>query len=374
MLELRPFQKQALALLQNPGHILAIAPTGSGKSLIIERRARCAGTRTLLISPLIALSRQHADKLGASGLKVQNGPLNGTKYNSTPDVWILSPESLTLPATQERLRLWNPNFLAVDECHCLWEWGQSFRPAFLEIPFLIEKFKIPTSLWLTATLPTPGIAQLENLVGRDLIKIGDFALPEKLGLSIAKVPWLDRTELALEWIGAQQGCGIIFVQTRRFAENLCRGLQAAGKRSLHYHAGLSKEERLNLEHIISRGDFNLVVATSAFGMGMDIPHLRWCLVWQAPASLLALAQAIGRVGRSEFGSALVFWDDQDFENNEWITANSAEKREDLQNVLRFFKTTGCRKEALSKLFRAHHFRPCNQCDHCIGTILPNQVE
>ncbi len=346
MLELRPFQKQVLALLQSPGHVLAIAPTGSGKSLIIERRAQRGGTRTLLISPLVALSRQHATKLAAAGLKVQSG----RPAAPDSDVWILSPESLTHSTVIEELRRWRPNFLAVDECHCLWEWGQSFRPAFLEVPSLIKRFKIQTSLWLTATLPAPALAQLEKLVEEPLKKVGSFALPENLDLHVSKVPWLDRTQLALDWTRARKGCGIIFVQTRKLAESLCRLFQASGKRALVYHAGLSKEERLNLEILINRGVFDLVVATSAFGMGMDNPHLRWCLLWQTPASLLALAQAVGRVGRSELGEALIFWDEQDFENNEWIALNSAEKRRDLENVLAFLTSLKSPRESLTRFF------------------------
>src|SRR5262249_24821920 len=152
---LRPFQQAALEALVHPGHVLCVAPTGSGKSLIYERAAQKPGRRTLLITPLVALARQQHERLSARATATlgagsgSQGPPPGAESG----IWLASPESLQSPRSLPALRRWRPDFLVVDECHCLWEWGESFRPAFRAIPGLLRELAIDSSLWLTATLP-----------------------------------------------------------------------------------------------------------------------------------------------------------------------------------------------------------------------------
>lgn len=381
---LRPFQKDALQALQRPGHLIVIAPTGSGKSLIYEQYLKNPGTKMLLITPLVALSRQQHRNLLELGIVSKLGtgegsdgpPLDLKPHES--GVWIVSPEKLFFPLKKGVLQLlekWSPNFLVVDECHCFWEWGRHFRPAFLEVPKLIEIFQIPRSLWLTATLPQKAHQALKAALPLPQLSLGSFELPTQLELYNHAVSWPQRSDFLMEWVRVQPNPGIIFVPTRNGTERVSRLLSTLGRTLIPYHAGMSIEERQNLEALIQTAPNPVIVATSAFGMGMHFSQLTWCLLWQAPLSLLSLAQAVGRVGRgSQGGRAFILWDRDDFQLIEWSARGSAERREDLQEVLLYLQQKKCRKAGLKEYFDTGTLSSepslsnCGQCDWCRGLL------
>jgi ATP-dependent DNA helicase RecQ len=357
-LELRPFQLQALQALSRPGHLICVAPTGSGKSLIYEKLAKEEGFRTLLVSPLIALASQQNARLKSLGLRTCLGAGSFSTHGRTEtpkpgsDVWIVSPEILTGDRSS-LIRDWNPDFLVVDECHCLWEWGRDFRPAFQRLPDLLERHSFSRSLWLTATLPPRARTELRKRLPEPLHEIGEFRLPEALELRITRVPWPDRLAFFLRWLEFRSSAGIVFVCSRVECERLARALQAYGRRAIAYHAGLSQEERRAHERAIDQGVPEIVVATSAFGMGMHFEQLRWAVLWQAPWSLLSLAQAIGRVGRGDRGEALVLWDSEDFRLLEWSTRGSAERQRQLEETSEFLASKGDPGPILERYFRVN---------------------
>ena len=171
--ELRPFQRAALSALAEPGHVICVSRTGSGKSLIYERAARQPGRRTLLVSPLIALAFQQRERLRAAGLRVKMGSGGSAERpESGTQAWIVSPETLRYAAYQSALESWKPDFLVVDECHCLWDWGDGFRPDFLALPDLIPRLGIPRSLWLTATLPVDARRELRSRLPSRVRELG----------------------------------------------------------------------------------------------------------------------------------------------------------------------------------------------------------
>jgi ATP-dependent DNA helicase RecQ len=363
MLKLRPFQIQALdALADTPSHLLCVAPTGSGKSLIYERMAARPGMRTLLVTPLIALARQQLERFQSSGIAVTSATGRMSSPGDPPErsgAWIVSPESLLSRARQRRLERWSPDFLVVDECHCLWEWGNHFRPAFDLLPDLLRSYGIPRSLWLTATLPGPARKSLRRAFReRDLSlrEMGTFSVPAELTLVARRVPWPSRASALIAQVGEWRkiGSGIVFAQSREACERVARLLGAADFPALVYHAGLSREERRNIEAAVrdQAPGSEIVVATSAFGMGMDHAHLRWVLLWQAPPSLLALAQSIGRAGRAPGrpAYATVFWDQEDFRLIDWMAQGSEQRKSDLRAVAGFLRGEECRREALERYF------------------------
>jgi ATP-dependent DNA helicase RecQ len=133
---------------------------------------------------------------------------------------------------------------------------------------------------------------------------------------------------------------------------------------------LSFEERLNAEQLIRDGRVDVVFATSAFGMGMDLPQLRWVVLWQAPFSLLSLAQAAGRVGRAEErGIAWVYWDQEDFSLLEWAVRGSARKKKALNDLYSYLSGVGCRKSRLAQYFGVHSPH-CGSCDFCLNALNP----
>ncbi|MBI2712372.1 MAG: ATP-dependent DNA helicase RecQ [Bdellovibrio sp.] len=375
--QLRPFQKEVLEILGTDPrlirHVICVAPTGSGKSLIYERAAASPLRRTLLITPLIALARQQFQQLKASGVRVTLGAGEREALPPPPrsGAWILSPEMLLSSSRQAMLKKWNPNFLVVDECHCLWDWGESFRPAFLEVPKLVSGFDLPQSLWLTATLPPKARAALKREISFPCIEVGQFALPASLKFYLHRASWPERLQKTMQWALTQKEGGLIFVSTRKDTLRITRLLTAMGKQVVSYHGGLSSEERRNIENLVFDQNYQIVVATSAFGMGMNFPHLKSVLLWQSPSSILALVQAIGRVGRGtdRFGQATVFWDPGDFQLLEWSLGESKQRHQDFLDLIRFYESKGCRRLWLKNYFNEKTqtltSEPCHGCDVCM---------
>lgn len=368
--ELRPFQLEALSALKKDQHVLCVAPTGSGKSLIYERMTVSLGCRMLLVTPLVALARQQESRLKALGVRVHQGTGGGGKgppLRSETGAWIVSPETLDRSSRQEALSRWNPNLMVVDECHCLWEWGESFRPAFLLLPPLLQKLQLKQSLWLTATLPPEARKQMQEFMPQPFVELGKFSLPSTLEFEVKRVPWEIRSEYLLERIQKCIGAGIIFVSTREGAVRIARLVTAIGKKVLIYHAGMGSEERRAVEKQIAARQVEVVVATSAFGMGMDYPFLNWVILWQSPLSLLSLAQAIGRVGRNSTARAmaLVLWDEEDFRMMEWSALRSSRACRELEILAQFLRTEGCRSSGLENYFNGgSYLKKCGQCDFC----------
>ena len=352
-----------------------MAPTGSGKSLIYERAAQKPGRRTLLVTPLVALARQQHARLGAGSHATLGAgrPSEGPPAGRRAGTWIVSPERLQSTHSLQMLRRWRPDFIVVDECHCLWEWGESFRPAFRAVPRLLRELGIGSSLWLTATLPPEARDELrKELAPAPLTELGQFDLPPRLELRAVRVPWPERAETLLGWILQQREPGIVFVHARESSLRLARLIQAAGRTAIAYHAGMGSEERRAIEAQIARGLPEVIVATSAFGMGMDYPRLQWAALWQAPPSLLSLAQAIGRAGRdpSRAARALVLWEEDDFRLLEWTLQGSGRRKAQLEQVRSYLTARACRRSALKNYFDglpadgAAGAARCGACDFC----------
>ncbi|MGZ3697107.1 MAG: DEAD/DEAH box helicase [Bdellovibrionota bacterium] len=354
--QLRPFQREALRALSAPAHLLCVAPTGSGKSLIFERHLLDRGGKMLLISPLVALARQQKERLLEAGL-TESGA-SGFR--------ILCPESLQFESVAGQLRKWKPDFLVVDECHCFWEWGERFRPSYRLLPGLLKTLPISRSLWMTATLHPDARAQLRAALPSPLSELGGFDLPQSLQIRVIRVSWAHRASALLRWLELHPEPGILFVPTREMTERLSRLIEGYGREVLTYHAGMGKEERLALETKVRQGASCVVVATSAFGMGMDYSHLRWAALWCAPLSLSALAQAIGRVGRGDSADAVVFWDEEDFRLCEWSVRGSEVRQRELLAVAKFLESRRCRRAGLKEYFDGEaQVAGCGRCDQCL---------
>ena len=328
---LRSDQLEALSQLNAHDHLIYIAATGSGKSVLFQKYLHDhPKIRAVLISPLNALSRQQAERFLSLGIPVfqKNAP-----SHDDVGVWILSPEKLQ-GRTLSTLEYWKPSFLIVDEAHCIWEWGREFRPAYRKTLELSKLPSIRKTLWCSATLPQ--IAQRELFAHlktheKNRVKIlGQFELPKQMNLRSEKIS----PEIRLNWLRNRLGLyadqsGLVFCNTRSAAEAIQKYLKLWGVTSFFYHAGLSREEKLNLEkRLLHQRESSLpmvVVATSAFGMGMDYAFFQFCILFEPPFSILSLVQAIGRVGRSGQGSvsktarAHVLWHPVDFARNKaWI--------------------------------------------------------
>ena len=327
---LRSFQKEALQTLNGKGHVICVAPTGSGKSRIFVDWLRTRSTkRAVLFVPLVALARQHRLTLNEAGVLEDR-------------VQILSPESVALNETQtlKKIKKWNPSLIICDECHCVWEWGNQFRPALSRLPSWVSQLQVSRSLWLTATLNPEARRFLIKNLPQPVYELGRFELPKNLEVSSIRVPWADRLQVMLDQVHQNSGQGVVFCWTRNACERTAQLIRESGRSALAYHAGLSREERITIEDQLRKTPNLIIVATSAFGMGMDITDLKWVLLWKAPSSVAALAQAFGRVGRSgNIGRAIVMWDESDFETWEWAIQGCSQKRSELQRIYQFLIDT-----------------------------------
>lgn len=370
---LRPFQSQAIHFLSGTRrsgegiHLLCIAPTGSGKSRIFEELSRTKGWRVLLITPLIALARQQAERFRALGIKV--ACLTGQEGSPEPDtrVWISSPEHFRSDSFRSAIHAFKPQLIVVDEAHCVCSWGRRFRPEYGELPERVRAFSGQRTLWLTATPPRGLEDRLRRTLGEGFAVQGSFELPDGLRLAFAQVEGAERLELFLNWNALLiKEPRFVFAFTRKLAERLAL---AAGS-ALVYHAGLSPEERRGLEARIRTGKPELIIATSAFGMGMDYSHLQQALLWEPPESLLSLTQLLGRVGRGRGGGrALALWSYEDFSRlRNWLGKTEAERQE-IDACRDFYTSRSCRRQSLRSYFASGRGdfadgAACGLCDCC----------
>lgn len=369
---LRPFQKEALDALREPGHVILVSPTGSGKSLVFTRYLQENSCRALLISPLVALGYQHRSTLTNAGLSSKIGVgAHGTGRPYGTQTWIVSPEKIFDPdksPTLEFLRQWKPELLIVDECHSIWDWGESFRPAFRDIPRLIPHCSIPRTLWMTATLPNEARKQLKKNLPGCVTEIGRFSIPEALRIHVRPTPWPERLSWLIRWVREQKEPGLVYTLTRDSTGIIQRALAGQGIPSLAYHGGMSSEERRIAERWASQGIPHAIVATTSFGMGMDLKHLAWIVIHQLPPGLIALAQIIGRVARfGREGLAWVLWDQRDFNPLEAMLAGSSRSQKSLLDLWSFLKSNECRSQCLERLIEngLSNERPCGRCDQCM---------
>lgn len=296
MSTLRPFQKEALQALSDPSirHVVCISPTGSGKTRIIEEWVRRTKKKTLFLSPLVALNSQQKKRFEVLGL----------------DSWIevRTPESLE--STKSGFRVQDYDHAVVDECHTIYEWGETFRPALRRVPALIAPLK---TLLLTATLPQRYEYQLRKELISPLKTIGQFSFNEKVTIQTLQVTWSERLDFIHQCSGLLGRVGVIFCNSRNWCERIQRYLQSRGLSASFYHAGLSREERLIIENKMRSGQTSVLVSTVAFGLGMHVPQIKWGMSWGFPGSFLTLAQMMGRVGRSSEGGRFYFlwsWEDE----------------------------------------------------------------
>ena len=355
--ELKSFQREALRSFHTQSHTILTAPTGSGKSLIFQKylHETKKTTRAILVSPLNALSRQLAEGFQAHGIPATLGV--GRKGEGPPEksgVWIVSPEKI-LGCGLSRARGWGPNCLIVDEAHCVWEWGEQFRPEFAEVPSLVNRLQIPKSFWCSATLPFDATFSIQKHLPGPVRKIGRFSVAK--GLSISRFQTVPHRKLELLRNLLQRNLnesGMIFVSTRNAAERLNMILNEWGYVSVFYHAGMSTEERIGLEKKLATmrpGQSVWIVATSAFGMGMNYPFLKTCILFEPSLSLLALAQALGRVGRAgASANAYVLWHENDFRSLYAMMKSGSPSGDRLRAVLEWCASESCPKFRLENYF------------------------
>ena len=331
---LRPGQLRAVEALADGRDVLAVLPTGGGKSAIYELAGLLRAGPTVVVSPLIALQDDQLAHVHAAGLPAivlnsqQSAGAHAAALLASCDAGtyvFLSPEQLANEQTRQALQRARPGLFAVDEAHLISQWGHDFRPDYMRLGAQAEAVGAPVRLALTATAAPPVRQEIVRRLGlRDpLVVIGDFDRPQ-IHLSVHRVRTVsDKQQELVRAASGLAGSGIVYAATRASARAAHDALAAAGEQVVLYHAGLSGRERHEAMMAFGDDSARVIAATVAFGMGIDKPDVRWVLHVDPPPSLDAYYQELGRAGRDGKPShARLLYRYEDFEMARHLTARS----------------------------------------------------
>ncbi|GAA2460605.1 RecQ family ATP-dependent DNA helicase [Streptomyces glaucus] len=308
--ELRPGQLTAMEAVLAGRDTLAVMPTGAGKSAVYQVAGMLLPGPTVVVSPLIALQRDQIAGLPSHGAPDAVAVNSAQPAGETEAAWeavrhgdaeylFLSPEQLAKDEVTERLAQAGPSLFVVDEAQCVAAWGHDFRPDYLRLAQAIQRVGRPTVLALTATAAPPvreEIVQRLDMADPALVVAG-FDRPN-ITLEVRRFQQdADKRRAVVERAAAEPKPGIVYTATRRDAEEYAAELAALGLSAAAYHAGLAGGERSRVHDAFLAGETDVVVATSAFGMGIDKEDVRFVLHASVPGSLDAYYQEIGRAGR-----------------------------------------------------------------------------
>jgi ATP-dependent DNA helicase RecQ len=311
----RPGQEAAVESVLAARDTLVVLPTGGGKSLCYQVPALMLPKLTVVISPLISLMKDQVDALEARGLPATfvNSTLSPSQVSDRlsravrGDVKLLyvAPERFDFGTTAERLRDAGVSLLAVDEAHCISEWGHDFRPSYLRIASVRERLGWPPTVALTATA-TPHVRtdivtqlKLDNpttiITGFDRKNLSYHVVPTKTDR--------DKDDALVHLLRANEGLAVVYASTRRAVERIAMLLERARIPAAAYHAGLDDEHRHRVQDAFMREEVRAIVATNAFGMGIDKPNVRLVIHHAMPGTLEAYYQEAGRAGRDGLAAA-----------------------------------------------------------------------
>ncbi|MDB5819316.1 MAG: recombinase RecQ, partial [Rhizobacter sp.] len=306
---LRDGQLEVIERVMEGRHTLAIMPTGAGKSLCYQAPAVLLAGRTLVVSPLIALMKDQCDKLLALGVKaVQlNSSLSAADAHAadaavldgTARIIFTTPERLADAEFVDLIERHPVSLLVIDEAHCMSQWGHDFRPAFLEIGPALRKLGSPTVLALTATATNSVIEDIrEQLHLAHLAVLNTGIYRDNLHYRVDQLTREDeKLDHLLQLVQAQPGSGMVYAATVKAVEQVHQALLDAGVAAVRYHGKLAAGERRANQDSFMRNEARVMVATNAFGLGIDTPDTRFVIHYLRPWGLTGYYQESGRAGR-----------------------------------------------------------------------------
>ena len=375
----RGVQEEVIGRVLTGEHTLAVMPTGAGKSLCYQLPALAREGTGLVISPLIALMHDQIRSANAIGLRAASLTSADADREQTMqrfkaselDLLYVAPERATGEAFRRLVSRVNLSLIAIDEAHCVSEWGHDFRPDYRQLRPLLEENAIVPRLALTATADRRTRADILTQLGipEDGLIVAGFDRPNIR----YQIRPRDGLNAQLKTLLAQQpGPGIVYAPSRDKAERIAEQLGASGRAARPYHAGLDPQVRARNQAAFVESEEMVIAATVAFGMGIDKPDVRFVAHAGIPKSIEAYYQETGRAGRDgEPAEAWLFWGAEDFARarqrieTEVEPDRRAGERERLNALAAFVEAATCRRAILLRHFGEDPPEACGNCDNCL---------
>lgn len=381
--DFRPLQEDIISNVMDEKDTLVIMPTGGGKSLCYQIPALLFDGLTIVVSPLISLMKDQVEQLQQYDIPAiyLNSSLTEQEYehnvqrlkNKEIKLLYLAPETLLMDRTRNLLSNQKIDLFTIDEAHCISEWGHDFRPDYRELTQVREELPNATCLALTATA-TPRVRQ-------DIKEVLEFeesdtflASFDRKNLFLKVADKEDPVEQTLDFLYTRKKqSGIIYCFSRKQVEELFVELKKNGHSVKPYHAGLSKKLRNRNQELFIRDDISIIVATIAFGMGIDKPNVRFVMHYDMPKNIESYYQQIGRAGRDGLRSdCLLLYSRSDKQKIQYFINQKEGKEKEvaekhLKDLMKFLENDECRRVPLMKYFgETYEKDECGMCDNCLS--------
>lgn len=382
--DFRPGQKKVVESLLNKNDTVAIMPTGAGKSICFQIPALLFEGVTLVISPLISLMKDQVDslrQLGIAAVYINSSVSKAQLYKDLQDISAgfykiiyIAPERLTSEYLPDSFKNLNISMVAVDEAHCLSQWGHDFRPSYRNILNFTNSLRIKPIISAFTATATPEVkTDIINLLGlkQPNVFVTGFDRPN-LYFSVLRGEVKDK--FVIDYVKKHQDeAGIIYVGTRKDVDALQVLLKIKGIKAGRYHAGMTDEERNQMQEDFLYDNLSVMVATNAFGMGIDKPNVRYVIHYNMPKNMEAYYQEAGRAGRDGLsGNCILLYSPQDTQLQKFLISKSTESEirqqleyKRLQSMVDYCHTPQC-----LRAFILHYFgefdveEHCDNCSNC----------
>jgi ATP-dependent DNA helicase RecQ len=370
-------QEAVIARVMRGEHSLALMPTGAGKSLCYQVPALARAGTAIVISPLIALMHDQIRSATAAGIRAasmtsadsDNAATAEAFRNGDLDLLYVAPERASTPGFQSLLERAPVALFAIDEAHCVSEWGHDFRPDYRMLRPVLDRFPDVPRLALTATAdPATRVDILRQLgIPDEGMIIAGFDRPN---IRYAITPRDNGPRQIVDLLQRLDGAGIVYAPSRKATEELAAQIARSGREAAFYHAGLEPERRAAVQAAFVASESMVMVATIAFGMGIDKPDVRFVIHAGLPKSIEAYYQETGRAGRDgDPAEAHLLWGVSDFSRaRQWLSEVEPERlageQTRLNSLAALVETPECRRAVLLRHFGEHPPTMCGNCDNC----------